>query len=60
MSNYYVQTYGAFIKDHEKRILEEKENKYLNEYARKWKNVVERLKESGVDLSQIKITKKEK
>lgn len=58
MSNsYYYQTYGAFIRDHEKKILEERENRYFNEYARKWNAAVEKIRKSGADLSQIRITK---
>lgn len=60
MGNYYLETYGAFIKKHEQKVLEEKENKYLNEYARKWNEAVKRLKESGADLSRIRISKGEK
>lgn len=58
--SYYTQTYGQFIKDHEKSVLAERENKYLNEYARKWNEAVKRLKESGADLSRIRISKGEK
>lgn len=58
--SYYTQTCGHFIKDHEKSVLAERENKYLNEYARKWNEAVKRLKESGADLSRIRISKGEK
>lgn len=58
--NYFTQTYRQFIEGHEKSVLEERENKYLNEYARKWNEAVKRLKESGADLSRILITKREK
>lgn len=60
MGNYYLETYGSFIKNHEQKVLGEKENRYLNEYSKKWDVAVNRLKESGVDLSKIRITKGEK
>ena len=56
-NSYWMQTYGAFIKEHEQAVLKEKENKYLNEYTIKWNAAVEKLRKSGVDLSQIRITK---
>jgi hypothetical protein len=55
MANYYVQTYGEFVKK-EQSVLDE--GRYRNKYAKKWYEAVNRLKESGVDLSKIKLVEK--
>ena len=54
-SSYYLRTYGEFVKQEQKVV---KENRFLNEYARKWNEAVKRLKESGADLSRIRIVTK--
>ena len=54
-NSYYVRTYGQFIKDKQS---DDCENRFLNEYARKWNEAVKRLKESGVDLTKIRIVTK--
>lgn len=59
MSNYYVQTYGAFIKEHEEKIRNELGEGYLTDYTKKWNAAVSRLIESGVDLSKIVIVGRE-
>lgn len=53
MSDYYTDTYEDFIRKHEQAVLNE--NKYLNKYTREWNEAVQRLKESGADLSKIQI-----
>lgn len=59
MSNYYVQTYGAFIKEHEDKVRNELGEGYLTDYTKKWNAAVTRLIESGVDLSKIVIVGRE-
>lgn len=59
MSNYYVQTYGAFIKEHEEKVRNELGEGYLSDYTKKWNAAVTRLIESGVDLSKIVIVGRE-
>ena len=54
-NSYYLRTYGEFAKK-EESVLDE--NRYRNKYAAKWEEAVKRLKESGVDLSRIRITAK--
>jgi hypothetical protein len=56
MSDYYTQTYEDFIRKHEQAVLNE--NKYLKSYTRKWNKAVQRLKESGADLSKIRIVER--
>jgi len=59
MRNYYVQTYGAFIKEHEEKVRNELGEGYLSDYTKKWNAAVSRLIESGVDLSKIVIVGRE-
>ena len=59
MSSYYVQTYGAFIKEHEDKVRNELGEGYLSDYTKKWNAAVTRLIESGVDLSKIAIVGRE-
>lgn len=54
-SNYYLRTYGEFVKK-EQKVLDE--NRFLNKYAKEWNEAVKRLKESGADLSRIRIVSK--
>ena len=54
-NSYYIRTYGEFVKQEQKVV---EENRFLNEYARKWNEAVKRLKESGVDLTKIRIVTK--
>ena len=51
-NSYYLRTYGEFVKK-EQAVLDE--NRYLNKFARSWDEAVKRLKESGADLSRIRI-----
>ena len=59
MNSYYVQTYGAFIKEHEDKVRNELGEGYLTDYTKKWNAAVTRLIESGVDLSKIVIVGRE-
>ena len=59
MNSYYVQTYGAFIKEHEDKVRNELGEEYLTDYTKKWNAAVTRLIESGVDLSKIVIVGRE-
>ena len=54
-NSYYIQTYGEFVKKEQKVI---DENRFLNKYAKDWNIAVKRLKESGADLSRIRIVTK--
>lgn len=54
-NSYYIKTYGDFVKQ-EQSVLDE--GRYRNKYAAKWNEAVERLKESGADLSRIRIVTK--
>lgn len=54
-SSYYLRTYGEFVKK-EQSVLDE--GRYRNKYAKKWYEAVNRLKESGVDLSKIRLVEK--
>jgi coproporphyrinogen III oxidase-like Fe-S oxidoreductase len=54
-NSYYIQTYGEFVKK-EQKVLDE--NRFLNKYAKEWNEAVKRLKESGADLSRIRIVSK--
>ena len=54
-SSYYIRTYGDFVKQ-EQAVVDE--NRYRNKYAAKWEEAVKRLKESGADLSRIRIVTK--
>lgn len=59
MNSYYVQTYGAFIKEHEDKVRNELGEGYLSDYTKKWNAAVTRLIESGADLSKIVIVGRE-
>ena len=54
-NSYYIKTYGDFVKQ-EHFVLDE--GRYRNKYAAKWNEAVKRLKESGADLSRIRIVTK--
>ncbi len=54
-NSYYLQTYGEFVRK-EQSVLDE--GRYRNKYAKKWYEAVKMLKESGVDLSKIRIVEK--
>ena len=54
-NSYCVQTYGEFAKQ-KKKVTEE--FRAFNEFSRKWNKAVKRLKESGADLSRIRIVTK--
>ena len=54
-NSYYVQTFGQFVKQ-EKKVTEE--FRAFNKFARQWNEAVKRLKESGADLSRIRIVTK--
>ena len=53
-NSYYVKTYGQFAKQKPKV----EENRAFNKFAREWEEAVKRLKESGADLSRIRIVTK--
>ena len=54
-NSYNIKTYGDFVKQ-EQSVLDE--GRYRNKYAAKWNEAVKRLKESGADLSRIRIVTK--
>ena len=55
-NSYCVQTYGEFANQKKKKVTEE--FRAFNKFARQWNEAVKRLKESGADLSRIRIVTK--
>lgn len=54
-NSYYTQMYGEFAKQEQKVV---EEFRAFNVFAAKWNKAVKRLKESGADLSRIRIVSK--
>lgn len=53
--NYYESFFGADVKVPEER---EHHNAYFDHYSNEWNKAVKRLKESGCDLSRIRLIPK--